>query len=243
MKHNDLTIIIQGPIVDSTFFALAHYYDIAKVVFSFMDNDQVPEFLKKFNSERIKVTTYFEHEIQRFYENNIMCYHSWNCNHAAIRQIYSVKKALDLVDTKYCINTRSDEFYENIDSVLFKLKEQEDVVIANDFFYKSFEEEPYYMSDHLYGSSTDLLKNSLSVLWQLIENKKITLNECDGFDKTCCSPQQYLAIAIMNNFANTQGLKINKDNFEKHIKRIDISELGNYKILEDITHNIFYKKL
>lgn len=240
MKHNDVTIIIQGPIVDSTFFALAHYYDIAKIVFSFMCNDQVPEFLKKFNSDRIKVATYFEHEIQRFYGNNIMCL-DYNCNHG-IRQIYSVKKALDLVDTKYCIKTRSDEFYENIDCILSKLKEEENTIVASDFLYKSFEEEPYYMSDHLYGSSTELLKNSFSILWELIENKKITFNECDNFNKTFCSPQQYLAIAIMNNFANTQGLKINKDNFEKHIKKIDISELGNYKIVENMTHNIFYKK-
>jgi hypothetical protein len=240
MKHDDLTIIIQGPIIDSTFFALAHYYDIAKIVFSFMDNDQVPEFLKKFNSDRIKVVTYFEHEIQRFYGNNIMCL-DYNCNHG-IRQIYSVKKALDLVDTKYCIKTRSDEFYEKIDSIIYKIKEQENTVVANDFLSKSFEEEPYCMSDHLYGSNTELLKNSLFILWKLIEDKKITFNECDSFYKKCCSPQQYLAIAIMNNFADTNNIKINKENFEKYIKKINISEFGNYKIVENINHNVFYGK-
>ena len=225
MKHSDVTIIIQGPIIDSTFFALAHYCDIAKIVFSFMCNDQVPEFLKKFNSDRINVVTYFEHEIHHCFENNILCskYNSKD----AINEIYSIKKALDIVETKYCVKTRSNQLYKNIDSFISKIKNHDNTVCSLETSTDKFEEEPYFMPDNLYGSNTELLKNSFSILWEFIENKKINFYNYENFDKDCCCPQQYLSFAILNALTKNLNTNINKDIFEKLIKKINFTDLGD----------------
>ena len=58
MKYNNVSIIIQGPICKTTIFAIAKYSELAEVILSFNNDEDVPSFLKTNKNSNIKVICY-----------------------------------------------------------------------------------------------------------------------------------------------------------------------------------------
>ena len=56
MKHNDVSIIIQGPPNKTTLFSILNYKDLAEIIICFNnENDDTKEFEKLFLNKNIKI--------------------------------------------------------------------------------------------------------------------------------------------------------------------------------------------
>jgi hypothetical protein len=237
MKHKDTTIVIQGPVINTTIFALAHYSELANIVFSFECNNDYPSFLKHYESEEIKIKTYSHREIENYMNDNRICYK--NYSHNFIRQSYSSKLGTELVNTKYCIKTRSDEFYENIEYFIDQIKSDEESVFTSNIFYRKFEFMPYHPSDHIIGSTTTNMVNGYKVLWNLIQNKTIK-SEKHNIHFDCVCPEQYFCLAFMYYLAEKNNSYVNEETFKQYFKKINIEKLGNYRATCNHRGQVFF---
>ena len=86
-------------------------------------------------------------------------------------QMYNVNKLLHLVDTEYCIKYRSDEYFIDMDEFIEIMKTNKKLITTNLFFIGK----DYYISDHLFGTTTEDMKRMILNLKDILENKK-TIN-------------------------------------------------------------------
>jgi hypothetical protein len=231
MIYKDLTIIIQGPPNKITLFEICNYLKYGKLILSYNQNENVPEYLKHFNGEKLKIITYKDEDISFYYnypKNNPICLKHFAKN--VIRQIYSTKIALDLVDTDYCIKTRSDEYYENLDYFISAIRSNKNYIFCNNIFFNSFQRDRYHMSDHIYGTNTKNLKRTFEIFWNLIKDNKISNLPIENYNKNCFHSEQGLAISFMHALAEDLKIDINQNNFENFFKIIDFAFFGNYRI-------------
>jgi hypothetical protein len=87
-------------------------------------------------------------------------------------QMYNVNKLLHLVDTEYCIKYRSDEYFIDMDEFIEIMKTTKKLITTNLFFIGI----DYYISDHLFGTTTEDMKRMITNLKDILENKKIINN-------------------------------------------------------------------
>jgi len=238
MKHKDVTIVIQGPVTNSTIISLSSYLEIANVVLAFDCDDENPDFLKQFECDDLKIKTYKSSEIEIYFNNNLICYKPYSSNF--IRQSYSSRLGVLNTKTKFCIKTRSDEHYENIEYFINKVKENENVIFTNNVYYRKFDFMPFHPSDHLIGSTTENMENGYNKLWHMIENKTINLNNNSSLDFKCVCPEQYLCLAFMHALQERYAIEINENNFKKYFNKVDVNKLGNYKISCNHRGQFFY---
>jgi hypothetical protein len=242
MKHDDVSIIIQGPISEITLFALSNYSKYAEVILSFSFSSTETNLFKNFFGSKFKIVTYKESEILQAKKNLN------NGNEAY--QFYSTKIAAEASNKKFCIKTRSDEYYENIDYFINYLKNNENLVVTNNVFFRRFEYWRFHPSDHIFASKTELMKNAFKILWDsvLIKDKNERYEKYKYYyalkkDKDWHSPipygwiapEQYIAISYIN--AIKIKLNITEDEifnddkfFKKWFRMINVSDLKPYKI-------------
>jgi len=84
-------------------------------------------------------------------------------------QMHNIYRVLDQVNTKYCIKHRSDEYYINMNEFI-NLMKTNDKLIINNLFFSGIE---YYISDHIFGSTTISIKKMINNLKDILERKKI----------------------------------------------------------------------
>lgn len=73
-------------------------------------------------------------------------------------QIESTKRGLKLVDTKYVIKMRGDEYYSNIEDLETLISTNENKIITSPVFFRPPSMFKYHVSDHLMVSTTENLK-------------------------------------------------------------------------------------
>lgn len=73
-------------------------------------------------------------------------------------QIESTKRGLKLVDTKYVIKMRGDEYYSNIKDLEALISSNENKIITSPVFFRSPTMCKYHVSDHLIIGTTENLK-------------------------------------------------------------------------------------
>ena len=246
MKHNDVSIIIQGPPNKTTLFSILNYKDLAEIIICFNnENDDTKEFEKLFLNKNIKIITYKKNVIKN--EINNLNFPN------AVYQFYSTKIGIDISTKKYCIKTRSDEFYENMDYFIQCVKNNENCVTTNDVFFRKFKFWKFSASDHLFGSSRKLMKQAFAFLLDSLkekdENKRYNLYNYKYALKRdkiwyCSMPdnhlamEQYITMSFLNAIKNNQNITddgnfFNYDNFRKYFRKINVCDLGQHKV----THN------
>ena len=149
--QEDCTILIQGPI-DSNMFVTYDMYKKNKIVFSTWKSDSVLEkTLLSLESDRVKIVIDELPDTENVVNTSNRYY-----------QIISCLNGLKLVDTKYVIKVRTDEYFNNL-SLLYDLckKDPSKLITSTIFFRKTFSV-PYHVSDHVICSKTKDLLNLYS---------------------------------------------------------------------------------
>jgi hypothetical protein len=234
MKYNDVSIIIQGPITKTTVFAIAKYSELAEVIVSFSCDENLPDYLKQKTNSNIKVVTYKMSDLNEYFPNLRLCLTNKYLK-STLCQFYSAKIATDISKKKYCIKTRSDEFYGNMDYFisLVRGKYNSNLFITNDLFYRRFDVFPYHPSDHLFGCNRVLMKRSFEILFETIANKKFSKYNISDFDRDCLVPEQYLCIAVLNAMHEIYGIALNANSYFNYFKKVSNNKLGNYKVCQN----------
>jgi hypothetical protein len=240
MKYNDVSIIIQGPITKTTVFAIAKYSELAEVIVSFAVDQKIPDYLKQKTNGNIKVVTYSESYVENKYFNKIKFICDVRYKRHIAFQFYAVKLGIDVSGKKFIIKTRSDEFYENMDYFisLVRGKYNSNLFITNDMFFRRFDIYPYHPSDHLFGCNYILMKRSFEILFENIENERLSKYHLHDFDKNCIVTEQHLCIAVLNAMHEIYGFELNKNSYFNFFKKVNKSNLGNYKVC----HNSFKRQ-
>ena len=236
MKYNNVSIIIQGPICKTTIFAIAKYSELAEVILSFNNDEDVPNFLKTNKNSNIKVICYRSKETDRYVDKIKTC--KMNQRHASYH-FYSTKLGIDLSEKKFIIKARSDEFYENMDYFIKIVKSNPKFVVTNNVFYINPNSHKCHPSDHLIGSSSVIMKRGFEILLECIESNILSKYSIDGFNVNCFSPEQYISVSLFNAMHELYGLALNKENFGRYFRKIRVNKLGNYKVANNESRMFF----
>ena len=73
LKHNDVTIVIQGPINKTTLFAIAKYRQLAEIIIVHSSDCNDPNYLKFKDHENLKIITYRPDEVSKYVEKIRTC--------------------------------------------------------------------------------------------------------------------------------------------------------------------------
>ena len=127
---SDFTVLVQGPLDETSLENLDYYKTIGPVVISCWNTD---DFSKLSRFDLSSTTILAETPPQK----NIIKYgKQYKTFHL---QVFGIYYGLTQVKTRFVIRTRSDEFYKNLDPLLKKFEQDTGkVVCGNIFFHKWF---------------------------------------------------------------------------------------------------------
>lgn len=172
MRKEDFTIIIQGPLNETSMDNLENYLMYGKVLFSHWATDDVElkerlKLLKKQYSNVESIATLEE-------PDRIVDYR--------MHQLVSTKIGVCNTKTKYCIKVRSDEAYGNLLPIINKFLLDDNKLVTHNMFYKP-KYGKYHISDHLMIAKTKYFKKGLKRLDEI--HKKIAIQACESTFGTC----------------------------------------------------------
>lgn len=138
---SDLTIVIQGRLSNESIdFYIKHYHSYNVIISTWKDN--------KININNLPKNI-------RVIQNGRPC----DPGHQNIYlQIWSTIHGLRMVDTKYCIKMRADEYVSNIEYIYNCLVKDDNKLYTLPIFFRKWAHIPYHISDHLIAGKTDNLK-------------------------------------------------------------------------------------
>ena len=233
MKHEDVTIVIQGPLVNywnAMAEGLAHVYDYLKfaerVIISSWDDS-----LERFEPNKLEQAighgniTLITDDINKYDD----CYNNSNICYQVVSSLNGIKK----VRTKYAIKVRSDEYYTDL-----LMKSSPDKLTANNFLFNPDSIEQFHPSDHIAGGYTENILGMYEKAFDLC--KKFTGTEPISADQIGIpdyrniyndgkiSPESLLCFSFLMNkdveidCANSIGL------MKEHVQMLPLSEMGDF---------------
>lgn len=189
----DVTTIIQGPPNERSLNHIPTYQKYGPVVVSCWDDD-VP------NVTGVTLTAN---------PKPVPVYYVNSANKTFSYQIHSILNGLRVVETKYVIRTRSDEFY-NLDNLIAKYNQRDEIVLCGNIFFKPWTYYKYHMGDHLFIGRTDVLLKAYSAL----------ADDVGRYGIMACA-EQSSTFAILDAF----GDEWTREGFLRHFDVIDINQL------------------
>ncbi len=149
---SDFTIIIQGPLHHHSINNLTNYLKFGKVILSCYNTDNI----KQDDYPNIKIIK--NQDISKFGYNQNNLY----------RQIFTTLNGLQLVDTKFAIKVRGDEYCTNLQPIIDKIIQYPDKYITNNVYFKKVNAW-LHPSDHMIGGHIEKLKNGFECAKKLCE--------------------------------------------------------------------------
>lgn len=154
MIESDFTLVIQGPIHRNLITMCMLHPNINTVISTWEDpnwtHPTIREYLEPIRRDNlvIKINALPKEElINRVYNKQNRYY-----------QFLSTLKGLKLVETKYAIKIRSDEYYSDVTPVMRVLLQNDDKMVTNDVFFRKVEYLRYHPSDHIIAGQTKKLQ-------------------------------------------------------------------------------------
>lgn len=137
----DLTIMIQGR----------------------LSRESVDFYIKNYNKYNVVISTWTNNKIDtsnlpeniRLIQNDMPKHHG---HQNIYLQIWSTIYGLRVVDAKYCIKMRGDEYVSNIEYIYDCIAKDNDKLYTLPIFFRKWTHIPYHISDHLIAGKTDNLK-------------------------------------------------------------------------------------
>ena len=154
MRHDDVTLVLQGPTVSlsgrlgASFKNLENYHkQVSKIVVSTWNHYEIKpsnSMLKKFN------ITYVEDSIDGYSDY----YNDANIAYQCISSL----NGMDLVTTKYTIKARCDEKYTDLSKFIEVMKSSPNKLTTSNFLFVNDDWLQFHPSDHVMGGQTKNMK-------------------------------------------------------------------------------------
>lgn len=143
---DDLTTFLQGPLHPTGINYCHHYLKYGKVLIVYYDNDPKKHLLDNVPEDVTLV------EIPSV--KNVRDYFNFNNTYF---QTYGIYQSLKQIDTEFCIRTRTDEFFPDMDIFVDNIKlYSEKFHVTNLYSFKD-DEHKFCMGNHLFGGKTTYL--------------------------------------------------------------------------------------
>ena len=220
MKHEDVTIVMQGPIGEGLTYLDNYLNLVGRVIVSTWNN-----------RVEIKNATLVTDDIKKYenyYSNANICY-----------QAASSLNGMKQVNTKYAIKVRCDEYYTDLSKFIELVKSDPEKLTTHNFLFTPNNLEQFHPSDHVAGGYTH---NILGMYQTALEFcKKLPAGtdpiHCSQlgiegyrniYDNGLVSPESFLCICfLINKGINidcSKSKKIMKDN----VQLLPLHEMGNF---------------
>ena len=238
MKHKDVTIVMQGPLVNywgAMSEGLGKIYGylelVDKVIISSWDDSLgrfEPNKLEQAMSHgNIELVTDDINKYDNYYNNSNVCY-----------QVVSSLNGLKKVNTKYAIKVRCDEYYTDLSKFIELMKSSPDKLTTSNFLFTPDSVEQFHPSDHMAGGHTE---NILGMYETALEFcKRFTGHEPIGADQIGVSgyrniykdgkvsPESFLCLAFLTHM----GVDINCDHsveiMKNHVQVLSLADMGEF---------------
>lgn len=235
-KYNDVSIVMQGPICESTIFAIAKYKNLAEIILTNMCPDDTPQFTRFKKIGDIKIITYKSHEVSDCANRIRTC--NKNNLHSCY-QFYSTKLGIDHSEKSYIIKTRSDEYYENMDYFIDKVRKNPDCVFTNNVFFRKNNFKRCHPSDHLLGATKIVFSRAMEILFEMINSGVLTKYAITNWQHNCNVPEQFFGVSLFHTLHEFYGIGQDDWNWKAFVRKIRVEKLGNYKITNNEAKRIF----
>jgi hypothetical protein len=204
--YDNLSIVIQGPLFNSTLDLLCILFIYGKLVVSSWD---------KYNFEEVKDKVETE---QIFNKQNIYY------------QIYTTLKGLENITTKYVMKVRTDEMYADFKYFIDRIFENPTKIITTNIFIRKVNRFPYHCSDHLIGGTTENIIKMFNGALVLIKTNTVKKTP---YEKVIWLPEQILTFGYFINFYLFEDLIPTKCAYlmNKHFKSVELFEFKRFKVI------------
>lgn len=113
-------------------------------------------------------------------------------------QLQSTMNAFQYVKTPFLIKARGDEFYSNLYRFVKEIKIKSQQIICSDIFYRGLEHNPFHISDHLIGGTSENIKIMFENTWEQIKDGWKMTSDFDGSE----NPETYLGFGFVSHMEN-----------------------------------------
>ena len=168
MKKDELTIVIQGPLNNTSLSNIEEYLKFGKVVVSTWDYDNLPLVLNIPKGEESNVKFISRRATPRIEWDSRWDPHARSPFPWAWQ---STLTGLENADTKYVIKTRSDEKFVNLRPMI-ELHEQTDKLVWGNIWAKIWDKQPHHIGDHIFMDKTERL---LKAYHKIYESSDLTV--------------------------------------------------------------------
>lgn len=198
-KHDNITLLIHGPISIYTIFSLykfAEHFDVVVCCPRYtksIDDSIWKELERLSNSKTHNVSLFVYGGVEKKEYNN---------QQNRFFHFFSVSLGLQACKTDYVIKLRSDEFYSDLNPFISTMIENSGKITTNDVFFRN-SRIPFHPSDHLVGGKVSLMKKMFELAKTFCEKPEIADNNI--FIKTTLKKMEdrfvpaevYLGAALM----------------------------------------------
>jgi hypothetical protein len=242
MKHDDVTLLLQGPIEKgklNTYLVagmrnLKYYSQTAKTIISTWKGAEVKpskSFLTKHSVDIIESN-------ENLYKN---MYRDANMNF----QVASTLNGLKKIKTKYTIKLRCDESFSDLSKFIQKIKDNPTKIVTTNVFFSKNSYDPFHPSDHVIGGTTENMKSMFSYAFKVCqkENTKERLN-ADHFGvpnlinrdgNNGLAPETFLCFCYLQSkgvkLELEKSVEIMKENYEV----VPLEDMGKFHCKYDIS--------
>ena len=229
--HDDITVIIQGPLNESSLSNIPNYQKTAKnIIVSAWDiyDNNTKEYLPD-DPNVLFITSdsnWVENWRGRYYNNSNIAF-----------QIITTLNGLDKVKTKYVIKVRSDEIYTDISYFAEVVKANEEKLITNNVLFQLDSKVKFHPSDHVVGGTTSNMRGTFERLenycsrYAAKEKAPLIGKELDVNELEEISPETLMCICFLQH----KGVDINIDDSKKimldNFGVVSAKQMGRYLVM------------
>lgn len=149
-------------------------------------------------------------------------------------QLQSTMNAFQYVKTPFLIKARGDEFYSNLHRFVKEVKIKSQQIICSDIFYRGLENNPFHISDHLIGGTTENIKLMFERTYDLTKDGWKMSEKITGRDNS----ETYLGFAfvaskediIIDSHQNYMTMETSIPLFEKWFDSFSVDKLSPFVV-------------
>lgn len=228
MKHDDLTIILQGPTSTRNGLGLAH--GIRRICDYTKYTDNV--IISTWEKPRIKPTKSFLRENGIVYiEDDINKYQDWHGHMNSTYQIITTLNGLRQVKTKFVIKARTDEYYTDLSKFIKVMKNEPEKMTTSNFFFVKDYKEKFHPSDHVIGGLTKNILAGFEVAkdrCQAKDRDDLIYSPINDRISGCISPEAL----IFTSFLKGKGIEVDysksKEITKANANVVDVMDMGEF---------------
>lgn len=154
--------------------------------------------------------------------------------------IQGMVNALENVETKYAIRTRSDERFADLDLFVHKLREYPNKMIMGNIFVRPMRLAQLHIGDHIFASKTKTMFDAYNDLLQIYDQKKeeTWYSDISNRDNVFSSPEQVYALAWLKGSGvdieqlkeTGAGLEYRANIYKDYFHTLDLNKIGIFDL-------------